>query len=207
MNQVRATHSSNGHVMKDNMEKEIKIEDYNRDWVSEFEQEKTRIMTVLQGHRLYVEHIGSTAVKGLAAKPVLDIMAGVRHLDEVETFIQPLRSIGYEFVAHKEFPKRRFFRKGQWRAGTHHLHFYEFGSEQWKNQLAFRNYLSTHSHVRQQYQQLKQDLAKKHSYDRTRYTEAKAPFIHNVLKKAIEEVPHTQTTGKTEGINVNDDTI
>ncbi|WP_285769064.1 GrpB family protein [Peribacillus sp. SI8-4] len=168
------------------MEKKITIEDYNPDWVSEFEQEKTRIITVLHGHRLYIEHIGSTSVKGLAAKPVLDLMAGVQHLDEAEAFIQPLRSIGYEFVSHKEFPERRFFRKGQWRAGTHHLHIYEFGSEQWKNQLAFRDYVSAHPEVRKQYQQLKQDLAQVHSNDRARYTKGKAPFIQAVLKEANE---------------------
>ncbi|MFJ7755389.1 GrpB family protein [Peribacillus muralis] len=185
------------------MEKQIIIEQYNPNWISEFDQEKTRIMTVLHGHRLYIEHIGSTSVKGLAAKPVLDIMAAVRHLDEVESFMQPLRLIGYEFIPHKEFPDRRFFRKGQWRAGTHHLHFYIFGSEQWKDQLSFRDYLSAHPGVRKQYQQLKQDLAEKHPNDRTRYTEAKAPFIQNVLKKANEEVPHPQI----EGINVDDNTI
>lgn len=182
---------------------EINIEDYNPKWVSEFEQEKTRILTVLHGHRLYMEHIGSTSVKGLAAKPVLDMMAGVRHLDEVEPFIEPLKSIGYEFVSHSEFPERRFFRKGQWRAGTHHLHIYKIGSEQWKDQLSFRDYLIAHPGVRKQYQHLKQDLAEKHSNDRTSYTEAKAPFIQAVLKKAKEEVPHPQA----KGTNVDDDTI
>src|SRR5687767_8536790 len=116
----------------------VKIEDYNPDWASEFQQEKARIMEVLKNYSLCVEHIGSTSVEGLGAKSILDMMAGVQHLDEVDTFIEPLKSIGYEFVPHKEFPERRFFRKGLWRAGTHHLHIYRFGSEQWKNQLSFR---------------------------------------------------------------------
>ncbi|CAH0231999.1 Dephospho-CoA kinase [Peribacillus sp. Bi96] len=135
------------------MEKPIKIEDYKPEWVSEFEQEKARIMEALKNYPLFVEHIGSTSVEGLGAKPILDIMAGVHHLDEVDMFIEPLQSIGYVFVAHKEFPERRFFRKGQWRAGTHHLHFYKYGSEQWKNQLSFRDYLRTHPNVRNQHQQ------------------------------------------------------
>lgn len=111
-------------------------------------------------------------------------MAGVQQLDEADTFIEPLKSIGYEFVPHKEFPERRFFRKGQWRAGTHHLHIYRFGSEQWKNQLSFRDYLRSHPDVRKQYQELKLSLAQKHPGDIVGYTKAKAPFILNVMKKA-----------------------
>ena len=160
--------------LSDYMEKTVKIEEYNPDWVW--------IMEVLKNDSLCVEHIGSTSVIGLGAKPILDIMAGVRHLAEVDTFIEPLKSIGYEFVPHKEFPERRFFRKGRWRAGTHHLHIYRFGSEQWKNQLSFRDYLRSHTDVRKQYQQLKMSLAEKHPADIVGYTKAKAPFILNVME-------------------------
>ncbi|MFS0597959.1 GrpB family protein [Peribacillus frigoritolerans] len=166
------------------MEKPIMIENYNPNWVTEFEQEKAKIKEVLKDKPICVEHIGSTSVMGLGAKPILDIMAGVQHLAEVDAFIEPLKSIGYEFVPHKEFPERRFFRKGQWRAGTHHLHIYRLGSEQWKNQLSFRNYLRSHPDVRKQYQQLKMSLAKKHPADIVGYTKAKAPFILNVMESA-----------------------
>ncbi|TKH07411.1 GrpB family protein [Peribacillus simplex] len=166
------------------MEKIVKIEDYNPDWVHEFQQERSRIMKVLKNYSLCIEHIGSTSVIGLGAKSILDIMAGVQHLDEVDTFIEPLNSIGYEFVPHKEFPERRFFRKGQWRAGTHHLHIYKFGSEQWVNQLSFRDYLRSHPDVRKQYQELKLSLAQKHPGDIVGYTKAKAPFIQNVIESA-----------------------
>lgn len=171
------------------MGKTVKVEDYNPDWVGEFQQEKARITEVLKNYSpLCVEHIGSTSVKGLGAKPILDIMAGVRHLDEADTFIEPLKSIGYEFVQHQEFPERRFFRKGQWRAGTHHLHIYRFGSEQWKNQLSFRDFLRSHPDVRKQYQQLKRSLSQKHRADIVGYTEAKAPFIQYVIESAKKEV-------------------
>ncbi|WP_260399063.1 GrpB family protein [Peribacillus simplex] len=86
-------------------------------------------------------------------------MVGVNILEEVEKFIEPLKQIGYEFVAHKEFPERRFFRRGKWRAGTHHLHIYKFESRHWNNNILFRNYLRTHSDVLKQYHQLKKDLA------------------------------------------------
>lgn len=88
---------------------------------------------------------------------------------------------------HKEFPERRFFRKGQWRAGTHHLHFYQFEGKHWNNQILFRNYLRNNLDVLKEYHQLKVDLAEKFRFDRVSYTENKAPFIQNVLQKAKNE--------------------
>ena len=89
----------------------VKIEDYNPDWVREFQQEKARIVEVLKNYSLCVEHIGSTSVKGLGAKSILDIMAGVQHLDEADMFIEPLKSIGYEFSCIRSFPKGVFLEK------------------------------------------------------------------------------------------------
>lgn len=169
------------------MDKHVIIEDYNPDWSREFEQEKEKLLEILGNKIISIEHIGSTSVKGLGAKPILDIMVGVNNLDEVDEFIEPLKEIGYEFVYHKEFPERRFFRRGQWRAGTHHLHIYEFESEHWNNNILFRNYLRTHLDALKQYHQLKKELAEKHRFDRVAYTKAKAPFIQNVIKKAKEE--------------------
>lgn len=80
-------------------------------------------------------------MKGLGAKPILDIAIGVYDLEMVSEFIEPLKQIGNEFIYHKEFLERRFFRKGQWGAGTHHLHFYNFKGEHWNNQILFRDYL------------------------------------------------------------------
>ena len=80
-------------------------------------------------------------------------------LTEVEEFIEPLAQIGFEHVYHKEVPNRRFFRKGPRKAGTHHLHVYNYGSEEWKNQLLFRDYLRAHPDVLKQYNDLKQILA------------------------------------------------
>jgi GrpB-like predicted nucleotidyltransferase (UPF0157 family) len=88
---------------------------------------------VMDDKAIAIEHIGSTSIEGLGAKPILDIMVGVYDLKEVEEFIEQLEIFGYEFVFHKEIPNRRFFRKGKWRAGTHHLHFYNYESEEWTN--------------------------------------------------------------------------
>lgn len=99
-------------------------------------------------------------------------------------FIEPFKRIGFEIVYHKDFPERCFLRKGQWGAGTHHVHFYQFEGEHWNNQFLFRNYLRENSDVLKEYQKLKINLAEKFRFDRASYTTNKAPFIQNVLQKA-----------------------
>lgn len=163
------------------MDKEITIEDYNSNWPKQFEKEKVKLKEILADKVISIEHIGSTSVEGLGAKSILDIAIGVNNLEVVSEFIEPLKQIGYEFVYHKEFPERRFFRKGQWRAGTHHLHFYQFEGEHWNNQILFRNYLRNNPDFLKEYHQLKVDLAEKFRFDRVSYTENKTPFIQNVL--------------------------
>lgn len=169
------------------MDKEITIEEYNPIWSKEFEAEKVKLKDILADKVLAIEHIGSTSVEGLGAKPILDISIGVNEIGVVSEFIEPLKQIGYEFVYHKSFPERRFFRKGRWGAGTHHLHFYQFNGEHWNNQILFRNYLRTHPDVLKEYHQLKVDLAEKFRFDRASYTESKAAFIQRVLQLAEEK--------------------
>ena len=169
------------------MDKPVVIEEYTSKWTLQFTEEQKIIKDIVGDAALAIEHIGSTSVEGLSAKPILDIMVGVRDLNEIDMFIEPLKAIGYEHVLHEEFPNRRFFRKGLWRAGTHHLHIYQYGSEEWNHNLLFRDYIRNHPNVRQQYEQLKKELANTHRFDRVAYTNAKAPFIVDVIQKAKKE--------------------
>lgn len=162
----------------------VKIEEYNDEWPFNYQEEKREIEEVMTDKAIAIEHIGSTSVQGLGAKPIIDFMVGVKDLKEVESFIEPLAEIGYEHVFHKEFPNRRFFRKGQWRAGTHHLHIYVYRSEEWNNNILFRDYLKNHPEMLKQYNQLKKELAEKYPHDRVAYTNAKHPFIIDVIQKA-----------------------
>jgi GrpB-like predicted nucleotidyltransferase (UPF0157 family) len=173
------------------MGKPIIIEDYNPNWIVKFEEEKRHLKAIMKDKAIAIEHVGSTSVKGLGAKEIIDIMVGVQHLKDVEEFIEPLKDVGYEhIISHAQFPNRRFFRKGLWRAGTHHLHAYKYGSKEWTSNLLFRDYLRTHPLVLQEYQQLKRDLAEKHHFDRVAYTEAKAPFITDIIRKAKNDKNH-----------------
>lgn len=169
------------------MEKQVYIEPYTSKWVIQFQKERALIQQIVGDKAIAIEHIGSTSIEGLGAKPIIDIAIGVNDLEEVMELIKPFKEVGYEYVAHKDFPERRFFRKGQWRAGTHHLHFYKFNGEHWKHQILFRDYLRNHPETLKEYDQLKQHLAEKFHYDRAAYTKNKAPFIQRIIQKAIEE--------------------
>lgn len=95
------------------MDKQITVEDYDPNWSNQFDKEIVKLKQVLADEVISIEHIGSTSVKGLGAKPILDIAIGVYDLEMVSEFIEPLKQIGNEFIYHKEFLERRFFRKGQ----------------------------------------------------------------------------------------------
>jgi GrpB-like predicted nucleotidyltransferase (UPF0157 family) len=166
----------------------VEIFDYDEEWPLEFEKEKANIMSVISRRIVAIEHIGSTAVHGLCAKPIIDIMVGIRRLADAEHCIAPLGSIGYEYVPEYEasIPERRYFRKGpSEKPNKHfHLHMVEHGGGIWKKQLLFRNYLRTHPEAAQQYCELKKKLAAKYRLNREAYTDAKTEFIESIVRKA-----------------------
>lgn len=164
---------------------EVIVIPYNPDWKNEFEREQDKIRLALKGLDVHIEHIGSTAITGLGSKPTIDMMAGVFSLTLVtEQYIENLARIGYEYVVKPEFPERLFFRRGQWRAGTHHLHVYKHQGQQWNNQILFREYLKNHPDTRDQYYSLKKVLESQFKHDRVAYTSGKADFIREVIRKA-----------------------
>ena len=132
-----------------------------------------------------IEHIGSTAVPGLAAKPVIDIMVGVHSLEQAKTAIPVLESIGYVYWRDDPRPGRMFFVKGMPPYGkerTHHVHIVEVHGEFWKRKL-FRDYLRSHPEEAKRYEVLKRDLATRFLQDRERYTEGKHNYIESVMAK------------------------
>ncbi|WP_010273610.1 GrpB family protein [Paenibacillus senegalensis] len=169
------------------MEQSVIVEAYNPQWTVSYEREAAQIRRIAGDKLLGIEHIGSTSVIGMSAKPILDLMGGVRHLDEALEWVEPFARIGYEWVYHEAFPFRRFFRKGERGAGTHHLHIYIYKGEHWTNQQLFRDYLTEHPDVREQYASLKKRLAEDHAMDREQYTLAKGPFIESVIIRARRE--------------------
>ncbi|SET71384.1 GrpB domain, predicted nucleotidyltransferase, UPF0157 family [Oceanobacillus limi] len=161
---------------------------FDPNWEAKFEYEKSRIVHALKDKIISIEHIGSTSINGLEAKPIIDIMVGVKDLNEVPTFFDTLAEVDYEHVPKVEFKDRRFFRKGLWGQGTSHLHVCEFNSDEWLEKILFRDYLRQHPDIAEQYAILKRTLATEHKEDRSTYTKRKEPFIRMVIEQAWREI-------------------
>jgi GrpB-like predicted nucleotidyltransferase (UPF0157 family) len=165
----------------------VHLNEYDPEWENKFDYEKKQIIGAVGDEFAAVEHIGSTSIKGLKAKPIIDIMVGVDDLNRTSTLIAPLSNIEFEYVPKPELTDRRFFRKGLWGRGTCHLHICEFESTEWIEKLLFRDYLRKHPKAAEQYASLKSKLAAEYKYDRPAYTQQKEPFIRDIIEKARGE--------------------
>ncbi|MGR3764055.1 GrpB family protein [Rossellomorea sp. NS-SX7] len=163
---------------------EVEFVDYNPRWPAQFEMEQKKILEAAGEWVIAVEHIGSTSVTGLASKPIIDILAGVRQMEDAEELIKPLKLIDYECVPKPQWEDRRFFRKGLWGKGSHHIHVCVAGGDEWKAKIGFRDLLRASNHYKEEYASLKKRLALQHKHDRSLYTKMKEPFILKALEIA-----------------------
>lgn len=163
----------------------VKLVPFSPEWKNLFEEEKQALFSTLAGCLLEVEHIGSTAIPNMPAKPIIDIAATVKNEGDIEKCIKPLTDTGYEYKGEYGLPGRHFFIKGK--PSTHHLHVVVSGSHHWELWLLFRDYLIQHKHPAHEYSVVKQALAKKYARDRDSYTKNKGDFIVAVLKQAEAE--------------------
>jgi GrpB-like predicted nucleotidyltransferase (UPF0157 family) len=162
---------------------------YDEAWPSLYEEEQARIERAIGSWVEEIEHVGSTAVLGLAAKPIIDIMVGVRSFDDSPTLVERVVGIGYEYVPEFErvMPFRRYFRKVREGRRTHQIHLVErSNAEWWDRHLLFRDYLRVHPEVAEEYTRLKYELSSRIPYDREAYTDAKTDFISEVVRRAQE---------------------
>ena len=161
----------------------IIIKEYDPKWQSLFDAESAVLMDAIGHYVADIQHIGSTAVPGLAAKPVIDILVGLRRLLDAQDCILPIEGMEYEYVPEfeDEFPERRYFRKTTNGKRTHQIHMVEIGTDFWKRHLAFRDHLRDHPDTANEYGELKKELAKQFENDRKGYTNAKSNFIESVL--------------------------
>ena len=162
------------------------IVDYDPRWPDLYEEEKGQILDVIGHVAVAIKHVGSTAVPGLGAKPIIDIMVAIPDLADAQKCTYPMLCIGYEFVPEYEdfIPERRYFHKGPPGDRTHHLSMVEPTSEFWEQHLLFRDYLRAHPEVAAEYERLKWDLAAWFGWDRLGYTDAKTSFIEEVIAAA-----------------------
>src|SRR3990172_6646682 len=168
------------------MKAPVVIVEYDPRWPTLYEAEASAILGAIGHVIVALEHVGSTSVPGLGAKPIIDILAGVRILADAAQCVEPLQGLGYEYVPEyePETPGRPYFRKGPPAGRTHHLHLVEHGGEFWMRHLLFRDYLRAHPEAAHAYYRLKKELAAKFGSDRDGYTEAKTEFIRSVEMQA-----------------------
>jgi GrpB-like predicted nucleotidyltransferase (UPF0157 family) len=164
----------------------IVVSDYDPSWPAAFEQERMSLHTALGPLVLTVEHIGSTAVPGLASKPIIDLQLSVSDLAEARSScVGPLQALGYAYLPEYEprLPGELFFRKGHpW---THHLHVLQADHPRWRRRLLFRDYLRTHPEAVRAYAKLKRDLAAVFVDDMSGYMNAKTAFVAATLAEAV----------------------
>ena len=167
---------------------EVEIVDYDPRWPLLFDEEAKRLRVVLDPSLIVgLEHFGSTAIPGLSAKPIIDILIAVRSLCVARgSFVEALRGLDYVYWADNPKKDRMFFVKGMPPFGSkrsHHVHVTEPQGEMWQR-LAFRDYLRAHPEEAETYGRLKKRIAAEHKMDREVYTDAKSTYVASVMRKA-----------------------
>ncbi|MGH8929643.1 MAG: GrpB family protein [Egibacteraceae bacterium] len=173
----------------------VEIAPYDPAWPLKFDAERDLVAPVLapwlDGG---IHHVGSTAVPGLGAKPIIDIMAGVRDLDEARAAIAPLADLGYLYAPYRDW--MLWFCKPDPAHRTHHLTLVEPSHPQWAHRLAFRDRLRADPETAAAYERLKRRLATEHRNDREAYTEAKTAFVLDTLHKGrVAQLAASPVTG------------
>jgi len=163
----------------------VKLSHYSTVWRNRYTAEKRRLKKYTLRSCYVLEHIGSTAIPGLDAKPIIDMALMIPSLDRLPFWIKKLETAGYIYKGEYGLPGRHFFSRGN--PVTHHLHLVAKGSEHWDRWILFRNYLRTHPADAHNYSKLKSSLAKKYKKNRDAYTRAKTPLVNQILNKARKE--------------------
>ncbi len=164
--------------------RKVEVLDYQTEWPLLFEKEKKILHQLFQENSHVVFHIGSTAVLGLAEKPIIDLMPVVYSLHQVDTLNEEMEQLGYVLKGENGLPGRRYFEKGgDYR--THHVHLFQIGNQEIIRHLAFRDYLRAHPKEAQRYGQLKKESALQYPNDIAAYIESKMTVVKEIEQLAL----------------------
>lgn len=163
----------------------VRIVDYDPGWPEEAGRELERVGEALGDVAVRLDHVGSTSVPGLAAKPIIDLQASVAALQPQAAYVEPLEAIGYLFVPFATAPEYHFFGKPPERPRTHHLHVCLAGSFEELRHLAVRDYLRTHPDEAARYEGVKRESARRHPEDRLAYMEGKEAIVMDLERRAL----------------------
>lgn len=171
--------------LDDRFDPAVRIVGYDPAWQAQADAELRRIEAALPAVAVHLEHVGSTAVPGLAAKPIIDLQLAVDAIRPRERYVEPLARLGYLFVPDPASPDHHLFAKPPERPRTHHLHVCEVGGEHEFRHLAVRNFLRTHADEAARYADLKSQVAERHPQDRLAYIEGKDEYVAALEGRAV----------------------
>lgn len=165
----------------------VALSKHHDEWVEEFVKEKENLLKLVGDIALDIQHIGSTSIPNLSAKPIIDILMAVKSLSDVSKIRQILEDNGYEYRENGSDDIQVLFAKGSEDKRTHYLHITEIGSKEWQNSIGFRDYMRSHPEEVKKYEEIKLALASKYPDDRGEYTSGKKNYVEEVFKKARRE--------------------
>ncbi|WP_163539867.1 GrpB family protein [Gracilibacillus sp. YIM 98692] len=168
--------------------RKVEIMPYDEAWPEKYLEASEEIKTVLGQELLYLYHIGSTSIPGMAAKPIIDILAEVQDIQRIDDYNNEMVKQGYTPKGENGIEGRRYFVKGNDEERTHHVHIFETGSKEIIKHLAFREYLTYHEQDMERYKKVKEDLAEKYPENVKLYQEEKASLIDELNQKALDWV-------------------
>ena len=161
----------------------VVVEPHNTEWEVIAQQTIAMLRDILGNTIVDVQHIGSTSIKNICAKPIIDIVVGVRTYSDILEQNDILEKNGFIFRG-QDVPEQYLYVCGDENTRTHHIHAVIYGSEPWNNYINMRDYLNCHKADAQAYSELKENLAEQYTDDRNAYTELKSGLIAEILEKA-----------------------
>jgi GrpB-like predicted nucleotidyltransferase (UPF0157 family) len=169
------------------MPSRITVVEYDPEWPRTYEEEKGLILDAIGEHVRSIEHVGSTSVPGLGAKPIIDIIAGLDSGEAADRCLPALAAIGYNDVTPEPTEEDWYYCLGKApHSPGFHLHLMKHGSGFLMRHILFRDYLRAHPDTAREYYVLKKRLAQKYADKREVYTESKTGFIENVIEIALK---------------------
>ncbi len=166
---------------------QVKVVRYTKKWAKLYKEEEERLESILKKFEFEIEHVGSTAIPGLSAKPIIDIAIAVDTIELVKEVGQTLSWYGYDLLDEIDTKGQILARKGTDKCRTHYIHIVTLMSDRWINTNLFKRYLLEHPQTVKDYEKLKKQLAKQYKNERTTYTANKNDFIQGVLKLAYKQ--------------------
>lgn len=161
----------------------VKVVPHDPEWERIAQQTIAKLREILQDAAVDMQHIGSTAIRGICAKPIIDIVIGVSDFDAVPAKNDALAAAGFIFRGSDQ-PEQSLYVWGEGEIRTHHIHVVIYGSEAWHNYINLRDYLNAHPDDARAYSALKTALAEQYPDDRETYTAMKSDMIREMLEKA-----------------------